>query len=95
MWPIKEKENKTAAHTVPKSYPLYQAAGMYHYGSLININPSGSGQVSMRTFSAFSFLLLLLLGFFFMLRRKNMKICNTPNSRKESRGRHYTLDQKY
>ena len=39
MWPIKEKE-KTIAHIVAKSYPLWQADRIRCYGSLININPS-------------------------------------------------------
>ena len=42
MWPIKEKENGNAAHIVAKSYPLYLAVKMRRFGSLININPSGS-----------------------------------------------------
>ena len=36
-----KRENKlTAAHIVAQPYPLQQAAGMRHYGSLINIYPS-------------------------------------------------------
>ena len=46
MWPIQEKEKKTAAHIVAKYYPLYLAVKMCRYGSLIYINPSGSYDIS-------------------------------------------------
>ena len=36
------RERKTAANIVAKSYSLEQAVGMHRYGSLININTSGS-----------------------------------------------------
>ena len=35
MWPIKEKENRTAAHNVAKSYPLQLSARMRRYSSLL------------------------------------------------------------
>ena len=44
MWPIKEKENRQTAQVVAKSYPLQLVAGMYRYGSLININPSDKNE---------------------------------------------------
>ena len=41
MWPIKEKENRQI-NARAKFYPLNQAVGRRRYGSLFNINTSGS-----------------------------------------------------
>ena len=38
----KRERKWSAAHIVAKSYPLLLAVGMRRYGSLINMNPSGS-----------------------------------------------------
>ena len=40
------------AHIAAKSYPLSHAAGMRHYGSLININPSTSFSHANKAFSS-------------------------------------------
>ena len=37
----KRERKQTAAHIVAKPYSLQPVAGICHYGSLININPSG------------------------------------------------------
>ena len=47
MWPIKEKENRTAFHNVAKSYPLWLAARMRRYSSLININLSSLQHIAL------------------------------------------------
>ena len=57
MWPIKERENKQLLILWPNLIPLYQAVGMRHYGSLININPS----VWKEKWKMWSLRLLLLL----------------------------------